>query len=237
MCVYGYSAAVAALWQEVAEEAGATGTASPCSGDVIASPHGSSDRCLNRLWFPALASPLRAASAALHPRGHVSGLVKEIPPPHTAGDGGSCLDRLHASPSTCLDAAALIPLLWASHIPLAKGTQGQMCKVGSPSFCVSFLPDQQHKPIRCPVSSSPLSSWRQHMPGTTSHLLWQPGYSAPQCYGRVGALGFMPAQMNFPLLFCKPKPSGMCLISGPSFCAVLMGLLCFVTPEWFEDHK
>lgn len=43
----------------------------------------------------------------------------------------------------------------------AKGTQGQMGKIRSPSFCISFHPDQQHNPLCCPISSSPLSSWHQ----------------------------------------------------------------------------
>lgn len=49
--------------------------------------------------------------------------------------------------------------------------------------------------------------------------------------GEEGPCGFTPAQMNFPLPFCKCKPKliGMCFISGSSFRAAFMSLLCFAT--------
>lgn len=61
----------------------------------------------------------------------------------------------------------------------------------------------------------------------------------PIATGEEGLYGFTPAQMNFSLPFCKhkPKPTGMCFISGSSFCAAFTSLLCFATKAWFEDHE
>lgn len=141
----------------------------PRLSDVISSPHVSSDRCLNRLWYPAPASLLRRQLPGCFccppPQGPCfRACQRDSCSVHSGrwrpvSGWTACLPQ-HVFGCCCCNTFAM-GLPHPSGRGEAKGTQGQMGKMGSPSFCISFLPDQQHNPVCCPISSSRLGSWCQ----------------------------------------------------------------------------
>lgn len=134
----------------------------------------------------------------------------------------------------CLDAAAVIPLLWASHVPLAEERLRELKArwvrwvlhhpASHFSLINSTIPFAARSPV--PPSVPGISS----TPGTTSPPLQgrQPGHFAPHCCGRGGAVWFYTSTDELSSFFANANPNPVECVSFLAHLSVLLLWVCCV---------